>query len=945
MVVDLARIVGAQHVSNGDADRIAYARDAWPRDLLLLWAGRLEAAPSCIVWPGSAEEVARVLEYGAEHAIPIVPYGAGSGVVGGARPSQGGIILDLKRLRAIRSLDVENLRMEVEVGLIGERLERDLASRGLTLGHFPSSIGCSTVGGWLAARSAGQMSTRYGKIEDMTLGLEVVNAGRIRRLMLGPRPATAGPDFNALILGSDGTLGAITAAQLRVRRQPEARRFVGYMFSDVSRGIEAVRRILRAGIRPSVVRLYDALDTLLGRGHGSEQDDHDEVRSWDVLASRTQDLMNRALERVPLPRGAVPSRLRSMLVRGTVRAVLGAPMVLNRALSALPDDCLLVLGFEGHPGLVAAEAGEVDRIATTEGGASLGSGPGEHWYENRYNVSFKQSKVYASGLFVDTMEVAATWDRLLPMYRAVKRAIARDAVVMAHFSHAYPEGCSIYFTFAGVHPDRDDPDGTLARYDRIWKNGLSAVHESGGTIAHHHGVGESKAGHMAREHGPGGARFLSALKSAFDPSGTLNPNKLGVTPFPRAFPPAVGQTRVSSGALSRSFPEAIAHAVGERNLTQVRSRTHVRPPDENALAAVLRVAHGRGISVYSDQTAFRPSPGAVRLDLSRLEGINRISDHALFVEVEAGLRIARLEGLLNGHGLTLGPLHPRATRRSVGAALSRNLFVRRGPAHGDLGAVCFAVRGLLADGTAIQTRPVPRSAAGPEVDRAFIGAGGRLGVMTSATLRVVPRPFDVHAKTFTFPDLGSAVHWARGLLQRGLEPEAGRIQTHDDGTVLGAVRLSAPSSGVADARWSIAHTWATEQGGRRSEVDLDPTGGRFDAVVEMAARWTQAERLLSAVAEVVGGDAWLDFFAAEGATVVGRVRDGASRRRVAELGSEFGCRIVAGTRDLDSADLLSFSLDVEASGLPAEAREPHPYADVLGRLSELLDSTGVFRGR
>lgn len=941
MVVDLARIVGAQHVSNLDADRIAYARDAWPRDVLLLWAGRLEAAPSCVVWPGSPEEVARVVDYGTRHGIPLVPYGAGSGVVGGARPTRGGIVLDLKRLRAVRKLDVENLRTEVEVGLIGERFERHLQAHGLTLGHFPSSIGCSTVGGWLAARSAGQMSTRYGKIEDMTFGLEVVTAGRIRRLMLGPRPATAGPDFNALLLGSEGILGVITAAELRLRRQPEARRFAGYMFSEVAEGIEAIRRLLRAGLRPSVVRLYDALDTLLGRGHGADQEAHDEVRSWDALSNRTQDWMNRTLDRVPFPRGPMPARLRSLLVRGTVRAVLGAPIVLNRALRVLPDDCLLVLGFEGHPALVAAEASEADGIATAEGGTSLGPGPGEHWFKNRYNVSFKQSKVYASGLFVDTMEVAATWDRLLPLYRAVKRAIARDAVVMAHFSHAYGEGCSIYFTFAGVHPDRDDPRGTLVRYDRIWSNALGAVHESGGTIAHHHGVGESKAAFMVREHGPGGMRFLSALKSAFDPDGVLNPAKLGVEPLPRT----VGlRGRPGGSTRGPEFPEAIAHAVGERNLIRTRKRTLVRPPDESALAAVLRVAHGRGIPLYCDQTAFRPVAGAVHLDLSRLEGINRISDHALFVEVEAGLLVSRLETQLESHGLTLGPVHPRAFRRSVGAALSRNLLVRRGPAHGDLGAICFAVRGLLADGTAVQTRPVPRAAAGPELDRAFLGAGGRLGVMTKATLRVVPRPLAVESKTFSFPDLQSAIAWARGLLQRGLEPEAARIRPTREAAA-GSVRVAASSPSTADARWSMVHTLATERGGRRAGAELDPTGGRFDAVVEVAVLWTQARRVLLETAAVVGGDVWLDFFCPEGATVVARVPDRDARRRVTEIGIELGGRVLAGSRDIDSADLLSFSLDVGASGFAADAREPHPYADVLGRLSQRIDLTGVFRGR
>lgn len=936
MVVDLARIVGAHGVSTVDADRFAYARDCWPRDLIRLRSGEVPSSPSCIVWPETAVEVAKVLALAAELGIAIVPYGAGSGVAGGARPTEGGITLDFKRMKAIRHLDEKNLRVEVEAGIMGERLERILEARGYTLGHFPSSIICSTLGGWLAARSAGQTSTAYGKIEDMTLGMEVVTPGTIRRLTSGPRPGP-GPDFNALVIGSEGCLAAITAAELRIRRQPALRQLRGYQFSSVDSGLDAIRKILRTGVRPAVVRLYDALDTFIGRGHGKDDDAGDEAKSFELLATRAKSV----IEDLKIPR-ELGSRLARSLVKTTVRAVLGSPMLLNRAVDALPSDCLLILGFEGEPALVAAEA-EVGRIVCEgEGARDLGAGPGEHWYKNRHNVSFKQSKAYATGVFTDTMEVASTWDRLLPMYRAVRRAIGRDAFVMAHFSHAYPEGCSIYFTFAGASPDPLEPEATLARYDRIWKNALAAVSESGGTISHHHGIGILKAQAMANEHGPGGMRMLQALKRAFDLKGVMNPNKLGLSaarprPTRRSVPPP-----------SVGFPPEVVAAVGERNLIVNGARTTVRPPDESALAAVLRVANARGIAIATDQTGFRAARGAVRVDLSRFEGIVRLSTHSLFVEAEAGVRVERLEEMLGRHGLTLGRVHPRAAMRSVGAGLARNLLVRRSIAFGDLRDLCFAARGLLANGAPLETRPVPRSATGPEVDRSLVGCRGRWGIITRATLRVGVRPTLSECVAYRFDDLEAAINGARRTLRRGVRPSAGRVLA--DGVV--ALELVSSEARVLEAQRTLVRSVARELGGKETEAGDLAYGGKFDAVVEAATLWTRAGETLTAMKEAAHGETWVDFFAPEGATIVARVVDRDSRLAAFTAARACGAHVLAGSRQTDAGDAgdTADGTEKKHSSRPRtiSVEEPPvwgPYEDIADRIADDLDPAGVFRGR
>jgi alkyldihydroxyacetonephosphate synthase len=383
---------------------------------------------------------------------------------------------------------------------VGEYLEHELNRRGWTMGHFPSSIMCSTFGGWLAARSAGQLSTKYGKMEDMVRRLTLVDGrGQIHEL--------DDPDLVQLVVGSEGTLGIITRAEATVHPVAETRHYRGWAFSRVAAGCEAIRRLLQKGLRPCVVRLYDELDSFL---HRSEKEGHGEGRSLDEFLSMLT------------PDGG------SQWKKVAIGAALSRPSLLNKLASTLlpyaQSGCLLIVGFEGERSLVEAEA----RAATVEleraGGRDLGPGPGQRWLAHRYSVSFRMSKVFDAGAFVDTMEVAASWDRLLDLYRAVREAISPLAFIMAHFSHAYADGCSIYFTFASRGSSRWDAE---RKYDDIWRAGLAAAHQAGATISHHHGVGLSKAPFMPEEHGEAMAIYRG-LKDVFDPANIMNPGKMGL---------------------------------------------------------------------------------------------------------------------------------------------------------------------------------------------------------------------------------------------------------------------------------------------------------------------------------------------------------------------------------------------------------------------------------
>jgi alkyldihydroxyacetonephosphate synthase len=537
--------LGSDRVETSSDAREAYARDLSTLGHLAFQAGRPELSgfqpPAVVVRPADVAGVQAVLRLANELGFPVVPWGAGSGVCGGSVAQRPGVVmLDLKGLARLRRLDAISGLVEVEAGVNGQLFEDTLQRKGWTMGHFPSSITCSTVGGWVAARGAGQLSTRYGKVEDMVVSLEVVLPdGTLARTPVCPRAAT-GPDWNQVFTGCEGTLGIITACTLRMTRLPEERRFQSYSFPDLRAACNAIREGLQRGARPAAVRLYDPLDTLLVARAGdarpfsvepvSEPADAGDPSPlgavWPFSAlslGRVADVFREVIPRA----GELGQELAHELGQRGQMALLARPDLANRLTETIPGvGCLLILSFEGEPELVAAESAIMGRACLAEGGVSKGPESAETWWRNRIAVSFKQSGVYAQGAFVDTMEVATSWDRLEELHARVRAAVSPHALVMAHFSHAYPDGCSIYFTFAAARDD-DDPEGTIARYRAAWRDGLAAVVESGAAVSHHHGVGSLKGDALRTSHGPL-HNVLRLVKGALDPNNVMNPGKLGL---------------------------------------------------------------------------------------------------------------------------------------------------------------------------------------------------------------------------------------------------------------------------------------------------------------------------------------------------------------------------------------------------------------------------------
>lgn len=467
----LERLRGAcREVTTEPADRAEASRDWWP--LAMVWAldGDVGALAAVVCRPGDPSEVAGVLRVCHEAAVPVTAAGGRSGVCGASVPVFGGVVLDLTGLRGIVAVDDASLTVDVRAGTFGHDLEAELrAEYGLTVGHWPQSIELSTVGGWLACRSAGQYSTRYGKIEDLVVGLDVVLADGRAIATGGPPRQAAGPDLTQLFVGSEGSLGVITGARLRAHPVAPAEGRAAYGFATFSAGIDACRRILRRGATPAVLRLYDEAEST--RSHGTA--------GTNVL------------------------------------------LVLDEAEPVLVDATLAI---------VAAECATAER---------LDDGLVEGWLHHRNDVSALEALI-SKGFVVDTMEIAAPWARLDAIYAATTsalQAVPGTLAATAHLSHSYPDGACLYFTFAARPPARERE----ATYVALWDAGARAVLAEGGALSHHHGVGLNRARFVQEALG-GAFEVLVAVKHALDPTGILNPGKLGLpSPFGPQLPWPPGQ--------------------------------------------------------------------------------------------------------------------------------------------------------------------------------------------------------------------------------------------------------------------------------------------------------------------------------------------------------------------------------------------------------------------
>lgn len=466
--------------------RVRHARGQSLPDWVSMRCGRIGRFPEGIAYPESEGDIRELFSYAQENKLALIPYGGGTSVVGHINPEGDGppsLTVDMSRMSALTHLDTRSHLATFGAGIRGPFLEAALRAHGYTLGHSPQSFELSTLGGWIATRSSGQQSLYYGRIEHHFAGGRLVTP--IGTLSMNPYPASAaGPDLRELVLGSEGRMGIISQATVRVHRLPEHEEFHAIFFPTWEAGVEAVRTMVQARLPLSMLRLSNPAETEA-----------------------------------------------NMVLAGHERLVSIAHAGLNLIGQRRDQKCLLLFGATGNRASVRQGRRGAVAIARRYGGFQTGQYMGKVWEKSRYRTPYLRNTLWEMGCAIDTLETIVPWADVLPTAQAITQAISsalndtdERVFVFAHLSHLYPTGASIYVTYLfRVLPD---PDQQIEYWQRMKHAASQAVVAHSGSISHQHGVGIDHAPYLEAEKGRLGMEVIAGVMRQCDPDGILNPGKL-----------------------------------------------------------------------------------------------------------------------------------------------------------------------------------------------------------------------------------------------------------------------------------------------------------------------------------------------------------------------------------------------------------------------------------
>jgi alkyldihydroxyacetonephosphate synthase len=484
--------VGSERVSTDPLDRVVHARGKCLRDLVRHRRGELGRVPDVVVRPGDEDEVAAVLRVALDADAVLIPFGGGTNISGSLEAPESEtrtvISVDTGLMDRVLEIDEESRLARVQAGVLGPRLEEQLNARGWTVGHFPDSFTHSTLGGWIATRSSGMQSDKYGDVADLTRAVRVVTPSGI--LATRPVPHTStGPSVREMVLGSEGRLGIITEATVHVHRVPERRTILGYLFPSWPEALAAMREIAESEASPSVTRVSDAAET-----------------RFSFATRKEPSLLDRLKSKV----------LQTYLER--------------RRNFDLEATCLSFIGYEGTKDHVAAQRKLVGKIVSRHGGLCVGSGPGELYDQKKFDTPYIRDYLLDRGAPGDVSETSAPWSALSTLYDNVTEAAQRAfdelgvrGYIMCHLSHSYHAGACLYFTFAFKPSGRRD---VLEEYDVVKDAIQQTFVDSGATLSHHHAVGTEHAKWLDQDISGPGVAMLRSLFDGVDPGANLNPGKI-----------------------------------------------------------------------------------------------------------------------------------------------------------------------------------------------------------------------------------------------------------------------------------------------------------------------------------------------------------------------------------------------------------------------------------
>ena len=483
--------LGDGQVVDDKKSRLVHAAGKSFRDLWLMRHGQVQFAPDCVVYPDTEEDVALVVRSAHEHGVVLVPFGGGSNIAGCLVPSDRGgrmvVSLDMCRMHRVLEVDRYSLTARIQPGVYGQHLEDQLAEHGVTLGHFPDSFLHSTLGGWVATRSAGMQSDIYGKIEDMVISLRMVTPSGTIITRTVPKSSN-GIDIKHLCIGSEGILGVITEVVVQVHHKPEKEDWYGWLFPDFKSGLDAIHECHRGDCMPTVTRLNDPKKTALSFAFK-----HPKTGIKDKIAKAFKWYI------------------------GNVKKI------------DFNQCCLMVVKYEGTPQAFNRIKNRVTAIYEKHRGVCLGAEPGRSFAKVKFDFPHLRDYVMDRSIMADVSETATTWDNLRTLHESgladVEQAIKDtgvDAWVGCHLSHSYRTGASLYFTFGCLQREGRE----IEQYLYVKKAAEDAFMKNGGTLSHHHAVGTEHLPWVEEDLSPTGLKAVKALKAGLDPNDIMNPGKI-----------------------------------------------------------------------------------------------------------------------------------------------------------------------------------------------------------------------------------------------------------------------------------------------------------------------------------------------------------------------------------------------------------------------------------
>lgn len=465
-------------------DRLNHSAGKSWADCARMWLRQAPTPPDWVAYPDDEQAVADILDWASAAKVAVIPYGGGSSVCGGVEAAvgsgyAGAVSLDLERLNRVLEVDPVSRAARIQGGALGPELEAQLKPHGLTLRHFPQSFEFSTLGGWIVTRSGGHYATQHTHIDDFVEATRLVTPRGVLQSRRLPGSG-AGPAPDRLVLGSEGTLGVLTEAWVRLQAPPRFRASAAVQFADFLQATEAVRAIAQSGLAPSNCRLLDPREALFA--------------------------------------GVADGR-RTVLVLGFESADHPLQAWMQRALELVAD----------HGGQFDVQAVERSMAGSDE----HRSGAAGAWRDAFLRMPYWRDPAVGAGVILDTFETAVTWDRFAAFYQGVKADLARaihaatgqQSELSCRFTHVYADGPAPYFTIATRAAD-GSVASALAAWRDIKQAANAAVVAHGGTITHHHAVGRDHRSGYEREVDPLFRQMLAAAKQVADPHAVLNPGVL-----------------------------------------------------------------------------------------------------------------------------------------------------------------------------------------------------------------------------------------------------------------------------------------------------------------------------------------------------------------------------------------------------------------------------------